>query len=444
MAVSKAELIASSSGPQNLGVDPPGEAFHSHARYLIIKHLGSAYAHFASAVMGKLWIIFAQFVTIGLAILLVVTTLRPDLLPGRASGHAKEVVTIKEGGVAPAALSIARGRHDASYHNAVAAAMPSVVNIFTSKEVRNLRNPMLEDPILRRFYGDPEGEPQRSSSLGSGVIVGAQGYVLTNNHVVEAADDIEVALNDGRHAPARVVGVDPESDLAVLKVELSGLPVVTFATPDKLLVGDVVLAIGNPFGVGQTVTMGIVSALGRSHLGINTFEDFIQTDAAINPGNSGGALVDTSGHLVGVNTAIYSRTGGSMGIGFAIPVSLARQVMEQIIQTGSVTRGWIGVGVQDLNPELAESFQVPDTNGVLIASVMPGSPAAKAGIRPGDVLLAVDGKTLPDSSAMLNVIAAVAPGKAASVRLMRKGTTLEFNVMVGKRPTPRMRQDAEE
>lgn len=393
--------------------------------------------------MRKLWLIFAQFVTIGLALLLVVTTLRPDLLPQRNQAQANRVVTIKEGSVTQAALPMSRSPQAGSYHDAVKAAMPSVVNIFTSKEVRNQRNPMMEDPLFRRFFGEPEGEPQRSSSLGSGVIVGTEGYVLTNNHVVEAADDIEVALNDGRNARAKVVGVDPESDLAVLKVELSSLPVVTFATPDKLQVGDVVLAIGNPFGVGQTVTMGIVSALGRSHLGINTFEDFIQTDAAINPGNSGGALVDAAGHLVGINTAIYSRTGGSMGIGFAIPVSLARQVMEQIIQTGAVTRGWIGVGVQDLNSELAESFQVPDTNGVLIASVMPGSPAAKAGIRPGDVLLSVDGRALPDSSAMLNVIAAVAPGRSADVKLLRKGTALEFKVLVGKRPTPRVRGEEE-
>lgn len=394
--------------------------------------------------MRKLWLIFAQFVTIGLALLLVITTLRPDLLPRRTSPAVKEVITVQKGETTPASLPGRKLHQSGSYHDAVKIAMPSVVNIFTSKEVRNQRHPMMEDPLFRRFFGEPETEPQRSSSLGSGVIVGTEGYVLTNNHVIEAANDIEVALNDGRQARAKVVGVDPESDLAVLKVELTGLPVVTFATPDRLQVGDVVLAIGNPFGVGQTVTMGIVSALGRTHLGINTFEDFIQTDAAINPGNSGGALVDASGHLIGINTAIYSRTGGSMGIGFAIPVSLARQVMEQIIQTGSVTRGWIGVGVQDLNPELAESFQVPDTNGVLIASVMPGSPAAKAGIRPGDVLLAVDGRTLTDSSSMLNVIAAVPPGKAADVKLMRRGTTLEFKVLVGKRPTPRLRQEPEE
>jgi serine protease DegQ len=389
--------------------------------------------------MRKLWLIFAQWVTVGLALLLVVTTLRPDLLPSRGGARAGNVVTIRESSVAPAAPTLP----NPSYHSAVRAAVPSVVNIFTSKEIKSQRHPLMDDPLFRRFFGDPESEIQRSASLGSGVIVGAEGYVITNNHVVEAADEIQVALNDGRQARAKVVGVDPESDLAILKVELAGLPVVTFAQSEKLQVGDVVLAIGNPFGVGQTVTMGIVSALGRTHLGINTFENFIQTDAAINPGNSGGALIDAAGHLVGINTAIYSRTGGSMGIGFAIPVSLARQVMEQIIQTGSVTRGWIGVGVQDLNPELAESFQLPDTKGVLIASVMPGSPAAKAGIRPGDVLVAVDGKTLSDSSVMLNVISGVPPGKTTDVKLLRRGSPIELMVMVGKRPTPRLRSEEE-
>jgi serine protease DegQ len=391
--------------------------------------------------MRKLWLIFAQWVTVGLALLFVLTSLRPDLLPFRSPPGSSNVVTIRESGPASAALASANPQAvSGSYHVGVRAAMPSVVNIFTSKEVRSQRHPLMEDPLFRRFFGDPEAEPQRTSSLGSGVIVGAEGYVITNNHVVEAADEIQVALNDGRQARAKVVGVDPESDLAVLKVELSGLPVVTFAQSEKLQVGDVVLAIGNPFGVGQTVTMGIVSALGRTHLGINTFENFIQTDAAINPGNSGGALIDTYGHLIGINTAIYSRNGGSMGIGFAIPASLARQVMEQIIQTGSVIRGWIGVGVQDLNPELAESFQLRDTKGVLIASVMPGSPAAKAGIRPGDVLMAVDGKTLPDSSVMLNVIAAVSPGQTATVNLLRQGKPVDLKVVVGRRPAPSLRE----
>ncbi|MSQ58721.1 MAG: Do family serine endopeptidase [Betaproteobacteria bacterium] len=391
--------------------------------------------------MNKLWLIFAQCVTVALALLLVVTTLRPDLLPVRTMGSGNSVVTIRESGAAGSGGTATSS--SVSYHGGVRAAVPSIVNIFTSKEMRRPKHPLMDDPLFRRFFGEPESEAQRSSSLGSGVIVGVEGYVITNNHVVEAADEIQVALNDGRQALAKVVGVDPESDLAVLKINLGDLPVVTFAQSDKLQVGDVVLAIGNPFGVGQTVTMGIVSALGRSHLGINTFENFIQTDAAINPGNSGGALIDASGHLVGINTAIYSGTGGSMGIGFAIPVSLARQVMEQIIQSGSVTRGWIGVGVQDLNSELAESFQLPDTKGVLIASVMPGSPAAKSGIRPGDVLLSVDGKPLPDSSVILNVIAAVAPGKTTSVKLLRHGKPVELKVLVGKRPAPQPHEEEE-
>jgi len=325
--------------------------------------------------------------------------------------------------------------------------MPSVVNIFTSKEVKTPRHPFMDDPLFRRFFGDQlDNEPQRTSSLGSGVIVGSDGYILTNHHVVEAADEIEVALNDGRQVKARQVGADPESDLAVLKVDLKNLPAVTFGRPEQVNVGDVVLAIGNPFGVGQTVTMGIVSGLGRSHLGINTFENFIQTDAAINPGNSGGALVDTQGNLIGVNTLIvsFSRTGGSMGIGFAIPVSLARQVMEQIIQTGSVTRGWIGVEVQDMTPELAESFKLKNIKGVLIAGVVRPGPADKAGVKPGDILLEVDGKPVPDSSAMLNVVAAIEPAKTATLKLVRNGNEFTVKLTVGKRPKPKPRQEEEQ
>src|ERR1700704_929050 len=283
--------------------------------------------------------------------------------------------------------------------------MPSVVNIFTSKEVKVPRHPFMDDPLFRRFFGDQmDGDTQHSSSLGSGVIVGPEGYILTNHHVIEAADEIELALADGRKAPARVVGTDPETELAVLKVDLSGLPAVTFGNPDKLSVGDVVLAIGNPFGVGQTVTMGIVSALGRSHLGISTFENFIQTDAAINPGNSGGALVDASGNLVGINSAIYLRRGGSLGIGFSPPANLAKQVMEQIVRTGSVTRGWIGVEVQDISAELAESFKLGSTRGALVAGVLRGGPADKAGVKPGDVLVEIEGKPVTDPAAMLNLV----------------------------------------
>jgi serine protease DegQ len=312
-----------------------------------------------------------------------------------------------------------------------------VVNISTSKEVKVPRHPLMEDPLFRRFFGEQlDSETQRASSLGSGVIVGTDGYILTNNHVVEQADDIEVSLNDGRQARARIVGTDPETDLAVLKVELANLPAITFGTLDNVNVGDVVLAIGNPYGFGQTVTMGIVSALERRDLHINTFENFIQTDAAINPGNSGGALVDSTGNLIGVNAAIFSRNGGSMGIGFAIPVSLARQVMQQIIQTGSVTRGWIGVEVDDLSAEMADSYKLTNAKGVLIAGVVRGGPADRAGVRPGDILVAVNGKAVPNPSAMLNVVAAVQPGSQATLKLLRNGDPVALKLTVGKRPKP--------
>ena len=388
--------------------------------------------------MHRLWMIFAQTVTVSVAILFVVTTLRPDWLGERKTPPA---ITIQEA-VAPGATPPAKA--PSSYAEAARAALPSVVHIFTSKEVKTQRHPFADDPLFRHFFGDRlDNRPQqRASGLGSGVIVSSAGYVLTNNHVIEGADDIEVALNDGRKLSARIVGRDPESDLAVLQVKSDGkLPAITFGHPDQLSVGDVVLAIGNPFGVGQTVTMGIVSALGRSHLGINTFEDFIQTDAAINPGNSGGALVDAGGNLIGVNSAIYSRTGGSLGIGFAIPVSSARSIMEQIIRTGTVTRGWIGVEAQEITAELAESFGLPDTEGSLIAGVVRGSPADSAGVRPGDVLLSVNGKPVKDPQVMLDLIAALAPEERAAFRLRRDKTIVEVQVRIGKRPAMRAERE---
>jgi serine protease DegQ len=299
----------------------------------------------------------------------------------------------------------------------------------------------MDDPLFRYFFGDPpDAGPQRREGLGSGVIVSEDGFILTNHHVIESVDQIEVALADSRKVRARVVGTDPETDLAVLKIELEKVPSITFAQPEQLRVGDVVLAIGNPFGVGQTVTLGIVSGLGRSHLGITTFENFIQTDAAINPGNSGGALVDADGNLVGINTAIYSQTGGSMGIGYAIPVSIARQVMEQIVQKGSVTRGWIGVGVQDITPELAQSLNLAASRGVLITQVERGSPADKGGIKPGDVLLAVNNRPVADTSTMLNLIAALPPGQRAAIKLTRNQAESELSVTIGRRPPPRQRK----
>jgi len=297
----------------------------------------------------------------------------------------------------------------------------------------------MEDPRFRFFFGDPgEEEPQNSSSLGSGVIVSPDGYILTNHHVVEAADQIEVALADGRKAKAHVIGSDPETDVAVIKIELPGnLPAITFGHPEQAQVGDMVLAIGNPFGVGQTVTMGIISALKRDHLGLSTFESFIQTDAAINPGNSGGALVDTNGSLIGINSAIYSPNGGSLGIGFAIPANTAKNTMEQIIKQGSVTRGWIGAAVQELTPELAESFKLGDIKGVLITETIRNSPAEEAGVRRGDILIAIDEKPIESWSAMLETVSNLPPGKIVLVKLMRDGEAISLKLKIGKRPKPR-------
>jgi serine protease DegQ len=378
--------------------------------------------------MHKLWLIFAQTATALLAIFFVISTLRPELLPWTPRG---KLVTIREA----ARLDVTAPRPD-SFNAAAEIAMPSVVNVFTSKEERVPSHPLMDDPFFQRFFGDRHSpRTQRTTSLGSGVIVSPEGYILTNHHVVEAAREIQVALVDGRNAKAGVIGSDPESDLAVLKVDLDNLPSITFGESEQAKIGDIVLAIGNPFGVGQTVTMGIIGALGRSQVGINVFENFIQTDAAINPGNSGGALTDTSGKLIGINTAIYSRTGGSLGIGFAIPVSAVKQIMEQIIETGSVTRGWLGVSMQDITQELAESFGLKRPAGALIAGVLKNGPADDAGIKPGDILVAVNGETVANSSEMLNIIAGLPPGKAATLTIMRNDMEQNIRVLIGKRPT---------
>jgi Do/DeqQ family serine protease len=383
--------------------------------------------------MRRLWIIFSQTATICLAVLFVVSTLKPEWLPARSGAtpeSGRSVFFQQE--AAPGATG---GPRADSYHDAVRKALPSVVNIFTSKEVRVRRGPALNDPILRRFFGDQFGdETRRATSLGSGVIVSSGGYILTNNHVVEAADEIEVALQDDRKLLAKVVGSDPDTDLAVLRVDAKDLPAITFGSSDNLRVGDIVLAIGNPLGIGQTVTSGIVSGLGRSGLGINTFENFIQTDAAINQGNSGGALVDARGNLIGINTAILSQTGGSIGIGLAIPASMAKAVMEQIIKNGTVTRGWIGVELQPITPALAESFKLGTQEGALINGVLSGGPADKAGIKPGDVLVSIDGKPVADPQGVLNLVTGIAPGGTAKLKMKRKGQDLELAVTVGRRP----------
>ncbi|MEI2415478.1 trypsin-like peptidase domain-containing protein [Orrella sp. JC864] len=381
--------------------------------------------------MQRYWLIFCQAVTVSLAILFVVTTLRPDWLRLNGAGNGARGPEPAQ----PARAVPAPGL--TSYREAVARAAPSVVNVFTTKNVSVPLVPLPDDPALRELLGQLPGLSRReaSTSLGSGVIASEDGYILTNYHVVKAADAIEVALADGRQASAELVGADPETDLAVIKVELDDLPVIAFGAATVLHVGDVVLAIGNPFGVGQTTTMGIVSALGRNRLGINTYENFIQTDAAINPGNSGGALIDTQGNLVGVNTAIYSQSGGSLGIGFAIPAQAAGQILQEIIRHGAVVRGWLGVEPQDITADLARAFGLPRPGGVIIAGVLADGPAARGGVRVGDIVQTLDGQPVLDTGGLLNQIAELKPGHVARLEVRREGKTVALQVQVGKRPT---------
>ncbi len=330
------------------------------------------------------------------------------------------------------------GAGPVSYAEAVRRASPAVVNIYTTKQVVTKASPLFDNPTFRRFFGDLNRSRVRSqTSLGSGVIMSAQGYVLTNYHVIENADEIEVFLADGNTVSANVLGADPETDLAVLTIEVENLPGVVISDTTKLEVGDVVLAIGNPFGFGQTVTQGIISATGRDRLGINTFENFIQTDAAINPGNSGGALINAYGELVGINTAIFSKSGGSQGIGFAIPIGLASDVMSQIIEHGRVIRGWLGLELQNLSPQLAESFGLNDRTGVLVAGVVRQSPAYQAGIRPGDIILYFDDKAIRDAKTIQNQIASSKPNTEVSVSGLRRGKKFEIQAKITQRPVYR-------
>ena len=379
--------------------------------------------------MKRLWLLLSQSVTVLLAAYFVVATLQPDWLQRGATRSGAGISLIQ----APSSTSAQPAA--GSFSGAARKAAPAVVSINTSKAVRHPRS---NDPWFQFFFGDQGTQAQ--TGLGSGVIISPDGYILTNNHVVESADEIEVTLTDSRRARATVIGTDPETDLAVLKVDLDKLPVIVLGDSDQLAVGDQVLAIGNPFGVGQTVTSGIVSALGRSQLGINTFENFIQTDAAINPGNSGGALVDVNGNLMGINTAIYSRSGGSMGIGFAIPVSTAKLVLDGIVRDGQVTRGWIGVEPNELSPELAQTFGVKATEGVIITGVLQGGPAAVAGVRPGDVILSVEDKATNNVSQLLTAVASLKPGSAASFALQRGDARLEVSVVPGTRPRMQQRR----
>ena len=384
--------------------------------------------------MRKLWLIFSQATTVAMALLFVVGTLKPQWLL-RDGQLLTEVVSLR---TAPAVLApplaASAGMVQASfsgYASAARTASPAVVSVIANKP--GAADPHGQDPAMRFFFGD-RANAQQQTGFGSGVIVSPQGILLTNNHVIESATDIEVRLADGRQTSAEVVGADPETDLAVLRIRLDKLPSVTLGRTAALQVGDVVLAIGNPFNVGQTVTSGIVSALGRQGLGLSTFESFIQTDAAINPGNSGGALVDVQGQLVGINTAIFSRTGGNLGIGFAIPVDVARQVMEGLLRDGRVTRGWIGVEPRDLSPEFAENFKLPIKDGVLITGVLQDGPASKGGLKPGDVVVSVAGNPVGNTGQLLNAVAALRPGSSAALGVQRGSQALQLSLTVAQRP----------
>ena len=375
--------------------------------------------------MKRLWLLFAQTVTVLVAVWFVLVTLKPEWVQRTSWNTDLQVVEVAPGAISP---TVSAG----SLSYAAKKASPAVVSINTSQKAGLEKN---KDPWFRYFFGDQDDSAQ--TGLGSGVIVSPQGYILTNNHVVEAADEILVKLNDGRQTQAKIIGTDPETDLAVLKVNLDKLPVMVMNNSEQVQVGDIVLAIGNPFGVGQTVTSGIISALGRNQLGINTFENFIQTDAAINPGNSGGALVDVQGNLLGINTAIYSKSGGSMGIGFAIPVSIAKQVLEGIVKDGLVTRGWIGVEPTELTPELAQTFNVNRQEGVIITGVLQTGPAFKAGIRPGDMLLAVNDHKVQNVAELLAQVSLLKPGVDAQLKILRKEQEQVLQVTPQQRPKVR-------
>ena len=389
----------------------------------------------------KPWFALARAFAIGAGIGVVIVLAMAMFVPERL--RSLRTLTLPPSPAPPAVTAPARASGPISFAAAARKATPSVVNVFTSRQLRNRRPRIPGDSPSRRFFGEvpkQDDEAEQATSLGSGVIVSGDGYILTNNHVVEGANEVAVTLPGGRTAKVRIVGTDPETDLAVLQADAKNLTPIVFGDSDRIQVGDIVLAIGDPFGVGQTVTMGIVSATGRTRLGINPIENFIQTDAAINPGNSGGALVDVNGDLIGVNSAIFSESGGSLGIGFAIPVSMAKQVLEQIIKQGRVERGWLGVQIEDITPELAEAFKLSGTTGALVTGVVRAGPAEKAGMKPDDVVRAIGGKPIQDTEALLREITALAPGQRTELTVVREGKEVSLTVEAGKRPaTPRRR-----
>jgi Do/DeqQ family serine protease len=370
---------------------------------------------------------------VGLAAAFVLLLWRPELiLPPEQPPTTVEVLES-----APNTSSPGQGPY--SYAAAVEKAAPAVVNINTAKVVTVRPNPFFDDPVFRQFLGrnlEDMVRPQQrvETSLGSGVIFSERGFVLTNHHVIRDADAIQVSLRDGRTAEAKVVGSDPDTDLAVLKINLNKPPVITLGHSERVRIGDVVLAIGNPFGVGQTVTMGIVSATGRNKLGINTFENFIQTDAAINPGNSGGALVDAEGNLIGINTAIFSRSGGYQGIGFAIPTSIARKTLEEIIEHGRAVRGWLGVEAQAITPEIARSLGLKSAQGVIVTAISRNGPAHKAGIQPGDIITAIDGKKIGEAREAMLAILSRRPGSKIALTVLRDGKEMMLEAIAVERP----------
>ena len=372
----------------------------------------------------------AQAIVLGLAIAFLVTYFWPEIA-------RREVPTVEIRQTAPEAVK-RPVNGPSSYAAAVDKASSAVVNINTAKVVTVRPHPFFDDPVFRQFFGGADDliTPRKrvETSLGSGVIMSEQGFILTNHHVIQGADAIQVSLQDGRMAQAKLVGSDPDTDVAVLKIDLKKLPVITLGHSDNLRVGDVVLAIGNPFGVGQTVTMGIVSATGRNKLGINTFENFIQTDAAINPGNSGGALVDAEGNLVGINTAMFSRSGGYQGIGFAIPTSLAEDVMKEILQHGRPVRGWLGVEAQAITPQIARALELDDTRGVVVVGVVRDGPAHRAGMQPGDVIVAIDGKKIAEAREALIAISNRKPGSHVKLEVLRDGKSVTLEATAIERP----------
>jgi serine protease DegS len=375
----------------------------------------------------RLFTFLTTSIIAGLAAAFVILILNPGLLQDKNL----EIVE------APEILPAVYQSGPFSYADAVAKATPSVVNIYTTKITTERVTPIFSDPFIQQFFGDSltQTRQKRENSLGSGVIVDKKGYILTNHHVIEGADQIRVVLASGQTIQADIIGVDKDTDLAVLKVEHVNLPAISFARSKHLRVGDVVLAIGNPFGVGQTVTQGIISATGRSQLGINTFENFIQTDAAINPGNSGGALINAHGDLIGISTAIFSKTGGSQGIGFAIPADLARGVMQQLVETGRVSRGWLGIAGQDITPQLAEAYALQEKSGILISGILEEGPADRAGLQLGDIIIKIDDTPLSSSFEILNLVATKKPGTMIRIYAYRGSQPLELTAKVEERPS---------